>query len=179
MKLVEAMKDTKGALRKMEDLRKKISQYCADLDCMQPTYGSPEEQKKKISEWLQSHNDLAFKLTDLRKAIQLTNLQTSVTIKVGDNDVTRSIAEWVIRRREIIDFQLLAYNDLSDKGLADRGLRAMGNIDEAKKLSTARVRFYFDASERDKNIEVLKNEKESIDKALEIVNATTELLTTI
>jgi len=179
MRLIEAMKETKSTLRKMEDLRKKISQYCADLDCMQPTYGSPEEQKKKISEWLQSHNSLALKLTDLKKAIQLTNLKTSVTIKVGDNDVIRSIAEWVIRRREIIDLQLLAYNDLSDKGLAERGLRAIGNVEETKRLSSARVRFYFDASDRDRNIEILKNEKESIDKALEIVNATTELLSVI
>ena len=176
MKLVEGMKETKATLRKMEDLRKKIAQHCADLDCMAPTYGSAEEQTKKVSEWLQAHDDLALKLTDLKRQIQLTNLQTPVAIKVGGNGITRSIAEWVIRRREIVDLQLLAYNSLGDKGLADRGVRAMGNMDESKKIQSARVRFYFNATDRDSKIEVLKNERESIDKALEIANVLTELL---
>jgi hypothetical protein len=176
MKLIEAMKEIKHTLRKMEDLRKKISTYCADLDCMQPTYGTAEEQKKKITEWLQSHNDLAFDLTELKKNIQRTNLATKVGLKIGDNDIVRTIAEWVIRRREIVDLQLSAYNSLGDRNLADRGLRTIGNGEDVKKLQNARVRFYFDATDRDINIELLKTEKESIDKVLEISNATTELL---
>ena len=176
MKLIECMKDQKSTLRKMEDLRKKISSYCADLDVMQPTYGTAAEQEKKISEWLQSHDDLAFKLTDLKKKIQETNLHTQVMIKVGDNDVARSITEWIIRRREIVDLQLLAYSSLGDRGLSDKGIRAMGSPDEAKKLQNARVRFYFNASDRDLKIDTLKNEKESIDKALEIINATTDII---
>lgn len=176
MKLIEALKDQKSTLRKMEDLRRKIASHCADLDVMQPTYGSAQEQEKKISEWLQSHDDLALKLTDLKKKIQNTNLQTLVTIKVGDKDITRSIVEWIIRKREIIDLQLLAYSSLNDRGLSEKGLRAMGSPDEAKKLQNARVRFYFNASTRDQTIETLKTEKESIDKALEITNATIELI---
>lgn len=176
MKLIEAMKEIKHTLRKMEDLRKKISSYCADLDCMQPTYGTAEDQRKRISEWLQAHNDLALRLTDLKKAQQNTNLQTKVTIKVGDIEVTRSITEWVIRRREIIALQLSAYNSLSDRDLAERGLRTLGNEEESRKLKIARVRFYFDASSRDQQIEILKNETEGIDKALEIANATTDLI---
>ena len=176
MKLIEAMKDQKSTLRKMEDLRKKISSYCADLDVMQPTYGTAVEQEKKILEWMQSHDDLALNLTDLKKKIQQTNLHTQVTIRVGVNDITHSIVEWIIRRREIIDLQLLAYSSLGDRGLSEKGLRAMGSPDEMKKLQNARVRFYFNASDRDAKIDILKNEKESIDKALEIINATTDVI---
>lgn len=176
MKLIEALKEVKSILRKMEDLRKKIASHCADLDVMQPTYGSASEQEKKVSGWLQSHDDSALALTNLKKKIQDTNLQTPVVIKVGDNDIMRSIAEWIIRRREIIDLQLLAYTSLGDRGLSEKGLRAIGSPEEMKKLQNARVRFYFNASERDKNIDILKNEKESIDKALEIANVVTELL---
>lgn len=176
MVLIEALKDQKYTLRKMEDLRKKISAYCADLDCMQPTYGSAEEQKKKVAEWLQMHDDLALKLTNIKKAIQRTNLETKVTIKIGENEIARSISEWILRRREIIDFQLLAYNSLTDRNLSQQGLRAMGNIEEANKMKNARVRFYFDASDRDEKIELLKKEKDDIDKTLEIVNATTILI---
>lgn len=175
IKLIEAMKEVKHTLRKMEDTKKKVAMYCADLDCMQPTYGSADEQKKKVSEWLQMYHDLALNLTDLKRNIQNTNLNTNVTIKVGDNNITRSIAEWVIRRREIIDLEIAVYSSLSDRGLADKSLLVRGGLDD-KKVRDARVRFYFDASERDKNLETLKTEKESIDKALEIINATTELL---
>ena len=168
------MKDQKYTLRKMEDLRKKISMYCADLDCMQPTYGSAEEQSKKVSEWLQMHHDLALQLTDLKRKIQKTNLNIPVMIKVGDVDITRSIAEWVIRRREIIDLETQSYSILSDRGLSDRSIM-MRSVD-SDKVKNARVRFYFDASERDKKLEILKNEKESIDKALEITNAITDLI---
>lgn len=174
MKLIEAMKQQKHTLRKMEDLRKKIAMYCADLDCMQPTYGTAEEQKKKVGEWLQMHHDLALELTNIKRKIQLTNLNTPVEIKVGDNTITRSIAEWVIRRREIIDLEVQSYSILTDKGLADRSMLMRSGVSDDK-VRQARVRFYFDASERDKNIETLKTEKESIDKALEIANATTEL----
>lgn len=176
MKLIEAIKSQKTTLRKMEDLRKKISTHCADLDCMQPTYGNAEEQKKKITGWLQSHHDLALSLTDLKKAIQTTNLATNITIKIGDNEVTRCIAEWVIRRREIVDLEIQAYSALTDRSLSEKGLRTMGNIEEQKKLSSARVRFYFDATKRDEQIDLLKEEKDSIDKNLEIINATTELI---
>lgn len=174
MKLIEAMKSVKHTLRKMEDIKKKIAIYCADLDCMQPTYGSAEEQKKKIAEWLQMYHDLALNLTTLKRDIQNTNLNTVVTIKIDEKDVTHSIAEWIIRRREIIDLELSVYGSLGDRGLADKGLITRGIED--KNIRNARVRFYFDASERDKNLEILKTEKESIDKTLEIVNATTELL---
>lgn len=176
MKLIEGLKEVKHTLRKMEDLRKKIGTFCADLDCMQSSYGTPEEQRKKVSEWLQAHNDLALNLTSLKKSIQKTNLETQVPIKIGELTVSRSITEWVIRRREIVDLQIAAYNALSDRGLGERGLRAMGNLEESKKFQTARVRFYFDASERDKMMDLLKGEKESIDKTLEISNAVTTLL---
>lgn len=176
MKLIEAMKEVKHTLRQMEDLRKKIATYCADLDCMQPTYGSAAEQQKKISEWLQSHHDLALKLTELKKKIQTTNLATTITFKIGENSVVRSIAEWVIRRREIIDLETLAYSSLTDRNLAERGLRTLGSVEEQKKIQNARVRFYFDASNRDTQIDLLKEEKESIDKTLEIANATTEVI---
>jgi hypothetical protein len=158
----------------MEDLRKKISMYCADLDCMQATYGDADSQKKKVSEWLQMHHDLALNLTKLKKDIQRTNLETNVTIKIGDEPVTRTISEWVIRRREIIDFEIQSYSILSDRGLSDKSMLVRGL--DTDKVKQARVRFYFDASERDKQLELLKTEKESIDKVLEIANATTDVI---
>ena len=175
MLLIEAMKGKKHLVRKMEDLRKKIQLHCADLDCMQPTYGSAEEQTKKISEWLQMHHDLALELTTLNKNIQKTNLATNVTIKIDDKPITRSILEWVIRRQGIIDLEVSAYNVLSDRGYSDKSILSYGSVDR-EKVKNARVRFYFNAADRDKQLEILKSEKESIDNSLEVVNATTTLI---
>lgn len=168
MKLIEAMKNVKSILRKMEDIRGKVQKYCADLDIQSPTYS---DQRGQIAQWLQSHHDLAIELTVLKKNIQRTNLYSDVTIYIGDKGVTRSIAEWVIRRREIVDLEVQCWAGLSNRGLSDVQLRT-GSGD----TTPAKVRLYFDAKERDANVELFKSEKESIDKALEIANATTSLI---
>ena len=175
MLLIEAMKGKKHLVRKMEDLRKKIQLHCADLDCMQPTYGSAELQTSKISEWLQMHHDLALELTTLNKNIQKTNLVTPVTIKIDGKPVDRSIMEWVIRRQGIIDLEVSAYNILSDRGYSDKSILMQSGVDRGK-IKNARVRFYFNATDRDKQLDILKSEKESIDNSLEIINATTVLI---
>ncbi len=168
MKLIEGMKNVKSILRKMEDMRGKVQKYCADMDFQAPTYPN---QKEQVSQWLQSHHDLALELTTLKRNIQKTNLYSDVTIRIGDKDVTRSIAEWVIRRREIVDLEVQCWAGLSNRSLQDVQLRT-GSGDTAP----AKVRLYFDAKERDANVELYKSEKESIDKALEIANATTNLI---
>jgi hypothetical protein len=168
MLIIEGLKDIKAVLRKMEDLRNKIQKYCADLDIQSLAY---PDQKKQISEWLQAHHDLALKMTELKASIQATNLATQITIKVGENDVTRSIAEWVIRRREIIDLEVQAWSRLSERGLQDNQIRT-----QAGDTQVVKVRRYYDSAERDKQMEILTQEKTNIDKALEIANATTKLV---
>jgi len=174
MKLIEAMKNVKSTLRKMEDLRKKITKYCSDLDYMAPVYENVDGQKKKITEWVQSHHDLALQLTSLKANIQRTNLATPVIIKIGDNNVTRPIAEWVIRRREIVDLEILAVSALQETNLDTPAHRLINRNNE--QIKDAKVRLYFVAEERDKKLDVLRGEKEMIDKALEIVNVNTELI---
>jgi len=174
MKLIEAMKNVKSTLRKMEDLRKKITKYCSDLDYMAPIYGNVDEQKKKIAEWLQSHHDLALQLTTLKANIQKTNLATPVTIKVGNNDITRPIAEWVIRRREIVDLEILAVSALQETNMDTPAYRLVSRNND--QMKDAKIRLYFVAEERDYVLEILRSEKEMIDKALEIVNVNTELI---
>ena len=174
MKLIEAMKNVKSTLRKMEDLRKKITKYCSDLDYMAPVYGSVDGQKKKITEWVQSHHDLALTLTTLKANIQKTNLATPVTIKIGDNNVIRPIAEWVIRRREIVDLEILAVSALQEISMNTPAHRLVSRDND--QIKNAKVRLYFIAEERDKQLDVLRGEKEMIDKALEIVNVNTELI---
>lgn len=168
MLLIEGLKEVKGTLRKMEDIRAKIAKNSADLDIQSPAY---PDQKKQVSEWLQAHHDLALYLTTLKRNIQRTNLATEVGIRIGDNTVIRTIAEWIIRRRESVDLEVKAWGVLTDRNLNDTAMRT-----GAGDTTVAKVRRYYDSVERDKNIELLHTEKESIDKVLEVRNATTQLI---
>src|SRR6267154_3329727 len=98
MKLIQAMKQLKDLAIKAEDLRGKVAKFCADLTMETPTY---PDQRKQVSDWLQSHGDILKETLRLRVAIQRTNLATPVTIELDGKQVTKCIAEWIHRRREI------------------------------------------------------------------------------
>ena len=169
MKIIEGMKAIKSKLRKCEDLREKIDRYSADLDYQNPVY---DDQGERVQGWLTQHHDLILEITHLKSRIQATNLATELTITIGDDEVTRPIAEWVIRRRELISLEIKAWGRLTDRGLEDGRVRLPGSDD----LHDVRVRRYFSPDTRDRKIEELKSELEDIDAKLEIANATTDLV---
>ena len=93
MKIIEAMKRVKLNKEKIADLQNKIEIYCANLSFETPMYGA--EQQHTINGWLQACSDLTKDNVKLLTAIQRTNLATSVTITLGEMNVTKNIAEWI------------------------------------------------------------------------------------
>lgn len=169
MMIIEGMKKIKELQIKAEDLRKKIGTYCADQSHETPTYGT--EQKAKINEWLQGHSDVTKEILKLRINIQRTNLATSVDIELGGKIVTKSIAEWIHRRKDLSGLELSAWGQLGDRGLKEGTIKSStGELQEVK------IRRYYDPSDRDKNIELYRTEPGVIDRTLEVVNAITKLL---
>lgn len=168
MKLIEAMKKVKALQEKADDLRTKISKHSADLDYETPLY---TDQKKQVAEWLQAHSDIMKEILKLRIAVQRTNLATDVTITLGDKDVTKSIAEWIHRRRDLAGLELEAWRKLTDRGLKEGSIQqSTGQIREVK------IRRYFDPVERDKKQELYRSEPQVIDATLEVINAVTDLI---
>lgn len=168
MKLIEAMKKIKMLQQKAEDIRNKIAAHSADLDFETPLYA---DQRKQVAEWLQAHFDILQEILSLRVAIQRTNLATPVTITLGDKDVTKSIAEWIHRRRDLAGFDLQAWAKLSDRGLKEGTIQqSTGQTKEVK------IRRYFDPVERDNKIELYRTEPHIIDSTLEVTNAITDLI---
>src|SRR5882672_7662203 len=98
MKLIQAMKKLKDLNAKAEDLRKKVSQNCADLSIETPMY---KDQATTVEGWIQAHGDILKEILSLRVAIQRTNLSTPVTVELDGKQVTKSIAEWIHRRRDL------------------------------------------------------------------------------
>lgn len=169
MKIIEAMKKVKVNKEKIAELQQKIGLYCANLSHESPLYG--DKTGKKLEEWLQACNDLAQDNVRLLVAIQNTNLTTQVTIELGGKTVTKTIAEWIWRRREYAALDATTWRQLSDRGLQGGFIPSSQN----EKVQVTVVR-HFDPEQRDKKLAVFDAEKPLIDSALEVINATTDLI---
>lgn len=168
MKIIEAMKRIKANKKEIEDLKQKISQNCAHLDYETPQYEFPSQ---KINEWSQGAEDLAQENIRLLCAIARTNLATKVDIELGGKIVTKSIAEWIWRRREYAKSDYEIFRTMSDRGLKEHQIQTTTGIPMVAKL----VR-NFDANARDKKLEIYGSEARHIDAKLEVINCITDLI---
>lgn len=169
MKLIEGMKRIKQNKEKITDLHAKIANHCANLSYETPVYGS--ETGTKIKEWLQSCTDLSQENVRLLTAVARTNLITPVTMEIGGKQVTKTIAEWVWRRREYAALDKLTFSRLTDRGLKE----GSSNTSTGVSLEIKLVRHY-DPVARDTALAMYQAELHQIDSALEVVNAVTDLL---
>jgi hypothetical protein len=168
MKLIQAMKKLKDLAVKAEDLRKKVGLYCSDLTIETAQY---PDQKEQISLWIQSHGDILKEILRLRFQIQKTNIDTPVTIELGGVQVTKSIAEWIHRRRDLAKFDMEMWARLTDRNLKEQNVQTTpGGV-----VTEVRIRRYFDTAARDAKIELYRSEPSVIDATLETVNAVTDL----
>ncbi len=169
MKIIEAMKRIKHLQEKCADLREKVARYCADVNYETPAY--PPDQSAQIQEWLQSHMDTVQEIGHLRVAISRTNLATAVTIELGGNQVTKSIAEWIHRRKDLAKLDFEMWSKLTDRNLKEGTMQtSTGAPLEVK------IRRYFDPRLRDAAMAVYQSEPSIIDGRLEVVNAVTDLI---
>ena len=108
----------------------------------------------------------------LRVRIAKTNLATSVTINVGGNNLTKCITEWIVRRKELAPLDAAAWSQLGDRGLREQQIQTTPQ----SPVTEIRIVRCFDPKERDERVSVYKDEPGLIDRTLEVVNATTDLL---
>jgi hypothetical protein len=169
MKIIEAMKQIKDLQRKAEDLRGKVSKHCANLSYETPTYAG--DQRATVDGWLQAHRDIVQEILRLRFAIQRTNIATTVTINVGGRVVSKTIAEWVHRRRDLAAVDAAMMMQLGDRGLKESRVR-----DSQGNEQVVTIVRYFDPVSRDRLLEEFRSEPLVIDSTLEVTNAITDLV---
>jgi hypothetical protein len=169
MKIIEGLKLSKELQVKADDLRKKIEMHAAHLSIETPVY---KDQRAQVAEWLQAHYDILQEIAALRIRVARTNLATQVDLQLGGKTVTKSITEWIIRRKELAPLDHKAWSSLGDRGLKEQNLQttAGGPVTEV------RIVRCFDPKERDTKVELYRSEPGVIDRTLEVVNATTDLL---
>lgn len=168
MKIIEALKQTKDLQRKADDLKQLVKENCALSNMDTPKYS---DQARQIREWVQSHTDIIKEISRLRVAIQKTNIMTDVTIELDGKQVTKSIAAWIHRRRDLAGEDLSMWNCLTDRGIRE----GIGKTPTGEEYKVSIVRFY-DPGTRDTMRGQLASEPSLIDAKLEIVNAITDLI---
>jgi len=170
MKIIEALKKVKDLQRKKDDIKTKVATYHVDYDYETPVYG--DRQKEQIEEWIQAHSDILKEIERLRVAIQKTNLAIQVTIELGGKAVSKTIAQWIHRRRDLATEECSIWKVLNDKGLKEIA-KATTTTGESKDV---KIRRYYSPQERDQKIEVYRSEPTIIDSTLEVINAVTDLI---
>jgi hypothetical protein len=172
MKIIEAMKRIKLNKEKVADLQAKIQANSANLNHETPVY--KDDPKGQIDSWLQTCTDLSQENVKLLCQIQATNLATKVSIEVEPGKATeKSIAAWVWRRREYAPLDLKTWQAISDRNLKEG---YMPSTIAGQPPSEVKIVRHYDPKVRDQRVGMYRSEPTLIDSALEIVNATTDLI---
>jgi hypothetical protein len=169
MKIIQAMKKLKDLNGKAEDLRTKIGLHSANLSMETLVYPN---QAQMVAGWLQSHSDILKEIENLRLAIQRTNLATQVTIEVSGNQVTKPIAAWIHRRRDLAGLEEKAWGQLTDRKLKETNVQTA----PGGPVTAVTIVRHYNPEQRDGMVSAFKSEPSLIDGTLEVVNATTELV---
>jgi hypothetical protein len=108
----------------------------------------------------------------LRVGISRTNLATVVTMNIGGKNVSKTITEWIVRRTTTSGLDAGAWGSLTDRGLKEQDLKP--TADSA--VTQVRIVRCYDPKMRDDKISIYRDEPGLIDRTLEVVNATTDLI---
>jgi len=169
MKIIEGLKQTKDLAKKLDDLRRKINLNCVRMDYETPMYG--DNQSTQVREWIQAYGDIVKKTLELRLAIQKTNLTVNVTIELDGVQVTKSIAAWIHRRKDLAKLEKMCWDALSDRNLKEGSIRLTNG-----EMRDVKIVRHYDPVQRDNKVSLFDSEPSLIDAKLEIVNAVTDLI---
>lgn len=166
MKIIEALKEVKLLREKCMDLSFKINNNSAHRDDAKTEY---EDPKSQIQSWQTQIHQATARMEELLLRISYTNLKTQVAVKIGDKTITKSVAAWVYRRRELAILDRKAWAHCTNRNL-------QVTIDRRDNDKVYPVILNYDPQTRDKKVEEYSTEPSLIDSRLETVNATTDLL---
>lgn len=172
MKLIEGMKKLKVLEKKIDRNTETIQMYASAPSNEKPTFGNELDQRKQVKELIQSNNDLMQEYLNLKKQVDMTNLQTNVTI--GKREF--KLIDLLVLRRGLAKRMARTYSALNTN-YADARLSNMQRniaLQQGEKPPHA-VRFY-DEMEKMEALQDWQSLQDEIEQRLEVINATTELV---
>jgi len=167
--LIEGMKELRIIEKKMSANSAAIQRYASMVSTEKSFFETEEKQKKEIRFLIQSNQDLMERYLDLKKRIEYTNLFTTIEM----NGKKYSISDLLVIKRKMAQTMLNTFNSLNDHEGNSR-LRSYGTGSTAGDRPHV-VRYY---REEDKiaGLKVWQDLYDNITSRLEVVNATTTLL---
>lgn len=168
MKLIEALKRIKANEAKISDLIEKIGKHSALKEIETPPY---PRQHQQVSSWLQSVRDVSLENEALLSKVHRTNLETIVAININGMVIEKSISAWLYRRTKGLASETAAYRNLTDRGIREDAVR-----NEKGEITIIKIIRFFDPAHKDQKLMQLPEEQLAIDAALEITNATVDLI---
>lgn len=168
MKLIEGMKSLKVIEKKMQHNAVRITEYAAIVSTEKPIFGTEAEQRKQVEALIQANTDLGTEYLNLKKRVDLTNIQTQVTI----GKKAYSISDLLQIKRTVAKLMETTYQALNDQ-LAER--RLVGMRQQAGGDKVARVERMYDETRKYEGLQHWQGLRDEIETRIEVINATTEL----
>lgn len=169
MKLIEAMKELKLIEKKMRTNSSRIQEYASLVSNQQPHFASEAEQKQQVDSLIQANLALHIRYLSLKRAIERTNLAT--TVKVGSFDLT--LSDMLVLKRKLGVLVMETFQALNDSA-------AKSNLGYYSKMASDKgvtIKKMFSEEKKYEALNAWQKLLSDIDSRLEVVNATTELVT--
>ena len=171
--ITEALAELATLQKRIEKKRESVKQYLARQEQLKDPLEREGGSRAFIERERQSIHDLEERIIRIRQSVQAANIATQLTV-LGQ---TRSIAGWLIWRRDVMDGQrkfLGSMNTAIQNARAEtmrKGLAMVGG-DTTKPID---VIINLDEAALQKDIERLEELIGTLDGALSLVNATTRI----
>lgn len=167
MKIIEALKKLKVIEKRITSNAKDITAYASVLSNEKPAFGTEEEQRREVSQLLQSSEDLGNEYLDLKRKIEKTNL----TVEVEMNGKKYSISDLLVIKRKLAKMMMDTYSALNTQN-ADH--RLMYNKAGQGQMPTV-VQLYDEAA-KNKKLRSWQEMYDQVDSRLEVINATEDIV---
>lgn len=161
MKIVEGLKRLQSIEKKIKNNNKQITKYSSLINTERPHF---DNQKEAVGNLLETNKNLFEEYLSLKDQIDRTN--NTVTVTIGSE--TRTINQFLNIKRRMGKLLIESYESLNDSHSEDRFSRFRGDGIHV-------VRFY-DENIKNQNIEYWSDILDQIDGALEVANATVDIV---
>lgn len=175
MKITEALAELKTIGKRIDKKRTFVGTYLTRPEGIKDPLAKDGGTHKVIREEVQAISDLTLRIVNLRRAIQVANDTTMLTIAGTE----RSISEWLIWRRECAPIESRFLADLNSAiARARADAQRQGNRvvkDESDASAPTDTVVAIDESKLAKDLEKLEETLGDLDGKLSLANATVEV----
>lgn len=173
MKIIEALKEIPLIEKKIQKNNQdivKYSSYCNKIGC---SFKDKNEQEKQVTGLVQSNVDLCNRRLSLKRVLNKTN--STLILKIEDRELT--VTEWIEYKNVIGNLLASTYNSMS----TTNGINQMQQAGGVQQTDVEKVMVERCFDEKVKNSGLEKNQTviDKITGALEVFNATTDLIESV